>query len=461
MEKKFYQIFQIEKNDIISVTGGGGKTTLIFKLAEELSKIGNVLITTTTKMYIPNKNSYDNMIIHTDKKNDEIKTNLKNEKYNNKIDILSRVRDEHKIQGIDEEILKKYISEYDYILIEADGAKEKIIKEWNLNEPVIVSITNKIIGVTNIKALGKKIKDVLHREEIYCDREFVHKDDIFDMKKMKKYLLTNKFFEEKENNNFLKKKKKYIYINGIETLKEFNEALLLSEVLKEINNSESENNKSKILIGSIFKNEIYLYQRISAIILASGFSRRMGQDKLLLEYKGKTLIENIVEKIEKIGFYEKRIVVPREKKELLEKMMKDNRYETIEIVINENPEEGQSSSIKMGIGNLKNQSRNLMQEIEGYMFFPSDQPFLKIESILLIMKKYLLNNEITLPQIETDEFSPVIFPQKYKTQLLKILGDKGGKSVIKKEDLIIPVKFENREEFLDIDTEKELKYLKK
>ena len=450
MDKKFYQMFQIKKNDIVSVTGGGGKTTLIFKLAEELREIGNVLITTTTKMYIPDESRYDNMIIYSDSLDNKMENNLKEEK--NKIDILTKTKDKYKIQGIDEGVLKEYISKYDYILIEADGAKEKIIKEWNLNEPVILSISNKIIGVTNIKALGGKIKDVVHREEIYCERAFADKEDIFDVEKMKKYLLTNKFFKEKENNNFLKKK--YIYINGIETLKEFNEALLLSKALQD---REEEN--EKIFMGSLFKDEIYMYQRVSAIIMASGFSRRLGQDKLLLEYNGKTLIENMMEKIDKIYFYKKKIVIPITKKTLIENMMKNDRYKTIEVVINESPEKGQSNSIKSGITKTINENKVLLREVEGYMFFPSDQPFLKIETILLIMKQFLMNNKITLPQVGIEEFSPVIFPQKYREQLLEIVGDKGGKSIIKKDDFIDKIKFKTREEFVDIDTEKELKYL--
>ena len=197
MKNFFYQMFEIEKKDIVSITGGGGKTTLIFKLAEELSEIGKVLITTTTKMHIPDKNRYDSMIIHSMKKNvskenDRIEENREINKVLKKkkkqVDILTSTEDKFKIQGINEEILKEYIGKYDYILIEADGAKEKIIKEWNLEEPIILSSSNKIVGITNIKALGKKIKDVVHREKIYCDRECVDENEIFDMKKMKKYL---------------------------------------------------------------------------------------------------------------------------------------------------------------------------------------------------------------------------------------------------------------------------------
>ena len=38
---------------------------------------------------------------------------------------------------------------------------------------------------------------------------------------------------------------------------------------------------------------------MNGIILAAGFSRRMGDNKLLMEYKGKTIIESVIETIKK------------------------------------------------------------------------------------------------------------------------------------------------------------------
>ncbi|MGL5542642.1 MAG: hypothetical protein ACRDB2_04840, partial [Fusobacteriaceae bacterium] len=60
--KKFEveKIFGIVRGDVVSFTGGGGKTSLIFLLAEELSRKGRVLITTTTKIYIPSEEEYEN-----------------------------------------------------------------------------------------------------------------------------------------------------------------------------------------------------------------------------------------------------------------------------------------------------------------------------------------------------------------------------------------------------------------
>ena len=48
-----FEKFNIEKKDIITITGAGGKTTLMFLLSSELSKFGKVMATTTTKIYTP------------------------------------------------------------------------------------------------------------------------------------------------------------------------------------------------------------------------------------------------------------------------------------------------------------------------------------------------------------------------------------------------------------------------
>ena len=47
-EMNISQAFNIENNEVISLVGSGGKTTLMFTIARELSSAGNKVITTTT-----------------------------------------------------------------------------------------------------------------------------------------------------------------------------------------------------------------------------------------------------------------------------------------------------------------------------------------------------------------------------------------------------------------------------
>lgn len=44
---------------MISIVGSGGKSTLMYTLAEELRRDNKILVTTTTKIFVPKKNQFD------------------------------------------------------------------------------------------------------------------------------------------------------------------------------------------------------------------------------------------------------------------------------------------------------------------------------------------------------------------------------------------------------------------
>lgn len=50
----------LETWEVVSVVGGGGKTSAMFTLARELSEMGRkVLVTTTTAIMMPEREQYD------------------------------------------------------------------------------------------------------------------------------------------------------------------------------------------------------------------------------------------------------------------------------------------------------------------------------------------------------------------------------------------------------------------
>ena len=113
---------------------------------------------------------------------------------------------------------------------------------------------------------------------------------------------------------------------------------------------------------------------ISAIIMASGFSSRMGENKLLMKYNNKFLIEYTLDVISKCSFNDKIIVTQYKRiKEIGEKL-------NFKVVINEHANKGQSESIKLGIENCK--------VSEGYMFFVGDQPLLEGKDIEKIIEVF-------------------------------------------------------------------------
>ena len=162
---------------------------------------------------------------------------------------------------------------------------------------------------------------------------------------------------------------------------------------------------------------------ISAIIMASGFSRRMGENKLLMKYNNKFLIQYTLDTISKCNFKD-RVIVTQYKaiKEIGEKL-------NFKVVINQQPNKGQSESIKLGIKNCK--------ESEGYMFFVGDQPLLEGKDIEKLIEVFNEDTSyIVIPQCKGKCGNPVIYPKKYKKDILNLEGDKGGKSIIKSSDKI-------------------------
>ncbi|WP_326910105.1 selenium cofactor biosynthesis protein YqeC [Sedimentibacter sp. MB31-C6] len=171
--KNIEKIFAIEKGDVISIVGSGGKTTLMFQLANSLKNKYRVLITTSTKIFRPSVDKYD--YIYTsfdDYKNNKVE-------YKSGITVVSKDYnyENNKLLGIDDNILKSIINDFDVTVIEADGSRNLPLKGWKNHEPPILSKTNKTIGIIPIDVLGKKIS----KENIYGYEEFqnfVNNEDI-------------------------------------------------------------------------------------------------------------------------------------------------------------------------------------------------------------------------------------------------------------------------------------------
>ncbi|CCQ95099.1 conserved hypothetical protein [[Clostridium] ultunense Esp] len=172
----------IYKREILSLIGGGGKTTTIFALGEELKGLNKkVLITTTTAIYNPEKD-YDHYFLR------EI------EDFNPReggITIFGDRVEKGKLKGVPLSKFKEIINRelFDFVLIEADGAKGKPIKGHAPYEPVIPKNTTKTIGIIGLDSLGKKIGDIVHRPEIFTNITNTRYSDIIDEEIIIRYIL--------------------------------------------------------------------------------------------------------------------------------------------------------------------------------------------------------------------------------------------------------------------------------
>lgn len=164
------------KRHMISFVGGGGKTTTMFKLAEELKALGkSVLVTTTTAIFYPEEEQYDYICV-TRALDELVKQSTQCEC--GTITVMGKHEmDGGKMKGIDPEWIDiiEHSGCYDAILVEADGAKCKPIKAPSIYEPVIPTKSHMVVGCIGLDSYHKHISDELvHRP--YIMSEVVEQD---------------------------------------------------------------------------------------------------------------------------------------------------------------------------------------------------------------------------------------------------------------------------------------------
>lgn len=179
---------------------------------------------------------------------------------------------------------------------------------------------------------------------------------------------------------------------------------------------------------------------MNGIILASGFSKRMGKNKLLMSFGEEVILQKIIREIKQSNI-SKLILVARE-----ESVIKLGIEEGIEVVKNKFADFGQSQSIRLGLDKV--------ELYNNFMFFCGDQPFIDCYSInKLIDFSLKFKDSIIIPRVKDKVGSPVIFPRLLKSELESLEGDVGGRKVIKdNQDKVKYVDLNNELFLQDIDT---------
>lgn len=237
--------FKINNKDIITIIGAGGKTSLMFSASSLLRNDYKVLVTTTTHIYVPDNNLYDKIIMLTHFENENYNNILQNNK-NGVYVIGSHIVNNSKIKGLTFDMLDKITPYFDVVIIEGDGSKEKSLKGWNDNEPVIYPKTTKTIGIVDISSIGIDINEEnIHRVDKFLEIINDYSNNKVNIEHLEKLILNKnglfKFY----------KGEKILFINKVEDINKRKNAL---NIIKDIKN-ENQSYIDKFVYGSIFNNE--------------------------------------------------------------------------------------------------------------------------------------------------------------------------------------------------------------
>ena len=202
------------------------------------------------------------------------------------------------------------------------------------------------------------------------------------------------------------------------------------------------------------------FSSISCIIMASGMSKRFGTNKLLAPFNNNTLFENAIN-ISRFVSFGKTLAVTRH-----EELVHICEREHIHCIKHNMPY--RNDMVHLGVSHILKETCCQKNNCpRGILFLPADQPLITKTSLQLLCLLFVYHNSDnsqhnTICRLAFNENAgaPVIFPECYYNELLRLPQGKGGGFIAKKYPAqVVLVPAQDEYELYDIDTPDDLTQL--
>ena len=402
---------------VVAICGAGGKTTLCFEKAKYYQSMGkSVAVTTTTHMY-----NEDYLVKYEDLDFNHIDKS--------KIYFVATPTGDM-VKSLSPEQYDELCKHFDIVIVEADGSKSmpmKIIKgsetEDGRLEPNIPDNANEIIVVMGKQAIGRELKTVCHRFDEYS------------------YRLSELNYKNIDENTIVTE----------ELLIDFANVFYINYLKQKFPNV-----KYEIFLSDMTKSENYKkYKNISFVVTASGFSKRFGTNKLFYKINGveiyKIVADKCIKAIDILKQYDIFKDINFDMAYITQYDIDLSNYQSkylkngIQIINNDNPEIGLSSSIKI--------ATNEFYTSDAICYFNADMPYIDSNSIANMVYYFVCSNKnIGAMCVDKILKNPAIFSKIYYRDILNIEGDTGPRELLRKYDYDCYFYHINKKEMIDIDS---------
>ncbi len=165
----FISAFRLSPKSVIALTGGGGKTTLMFRLADELTATGlHVVTTMTTHLFVAQMARAPANLSLPDE--DAVLAQLPHSLATHKhvLVVGGTIVEETRIQGVAPDFVDRLAAHpaVDAVIVEADGSRRRSFKAPAAHEPVIPAGATVVAPVVGLDVLGKPLTaEHVHRPD--------------------------------------------------------------------------------------------------------------------------------------------------------------------------------------------------------------------------------------------------------------------------------------------------------
>lgn len=191
--------------------------------------------------------------------------------------------------------------------------------------------------------------------------------------------------------------------------------------------------------------------RVSGVILAAGKGARMGRDKLMMPFRGKPMLQHVIDAARRSSLRDVTVVLPRESE--LEQRLD---LTGCEVVVSPRRELGQAESLKAGLGHVKD-------DADGCMVLLGDQPLITAETLDNLVWAFSQQPECWVaPVQESMRGNPITIPSAWFSKVFELEGDTGARPLLGEPGVALRlVRINEVGPFIDVDTEDQYQRLLK
>jgi len=426
LEMQLIHALRLTPTACIAIVGAGGKTTALFQIARQFT--GPVIITATThfgEWQIP---LADQHIIASSP------DNLAGVRFDGVTLVTGPLRQDNRTDGVSQNIiswLRAKTKELSVpLLIEADGARQKPLKAPAAHEPAIPDFVDPVVVVAGLSGLGKPLTDeTVHRPETFAKLSGLKISEAITSEALIHVLIHPKGGLK----NIPAQARKIVLLNQADTPELQSIGGKMANALLGKFNS--------VIAGTLEPSNLQIFEPTAGIILAAGESKRFGQPKQLLDWRGEPFIRVVAKTALEAGLFPV-IVVTGSNANRCEAALQGLPVKT---VMNEDWQSGQGSSIRKGVQSLPPSSlRDTSPKSLGFgrgwvgvgsaIFLLADQPQIHADVIRALVAHHATDlYPIVAPLVLNERrANPVLFDRVTFPDLLALKGDVGGRAIFDK-----------------------------
>lgn len=401
------EALRVQRGDVVSFVGAGGKTAALFRLAAELRAEGwRVLATTTTRVASYEVAQAPAAVQVT---GTVTSRHIRDQLSEHGFVFLYAADDAQKAAGLPPAVMTGLIDSVnsDVLLIEADGARRLPLKVPYAHEPVIPPETTLVVLVAGVDALDQPLDEAhVYNAARLCDRYgFVEgerlippwmavalRDPELGLRGVPDGARVCVLLNKTPGEGYVHRRARRVA-----------QLVLRSARIEAVALGAMQSPGEPVC---------EMQRRVAAIVLAAGESARMGRPKPLLPWeRGQTVIEVIASRLVALRLAEIVIVTGHRAAEVARAV----EWLPVRVVHNPDYRQGEMiSSVQAGL-------RALPQEIAACLVVMGDQPALSVRVVDQVLLAYGRGRgEIVAPVYEGQRGHPVLFDSRYWPELLAL-----------------------------------------